>query len=76
MTLPDDPTIAMNETNTVAFISNGQVVQIDKTGAYYAAVLTSNDVTVINVTDVENADSIIRGSTYDPIKNTFTPPVL
>jgi len=76
VTLPDDPSIEMNQTNTVAFILDGKVVQVDKVGVYYAAVLTSDDVTVMNVTHIENADNIVKGYVYDPIRNTFTEPVI
>jgi len=76
MTLPVDPSIAINKTNVVAFIIDGQVVEIDNTGAYYAAVLTNNEITVMDITSLENADDIEIGYTYDPIAKTFTPPVI
>ena len=76
MTLPVDPSIAINQTNVIAFIIEGQVLDINNTGAYYAAILTSNDVTVMDITDLENADNIEIGYTYDPVLKTFTPPII
>lgn len=76
MTLPDNLTKTINETNTVAFISDGKVVQIDKMGVYYAAVLTSDDVTVVDVTNFENVEEIVAGSIYDSISKTFTTPII
>lgn len=56
----------------VAFIIDNVVADVLYTDERLAAIFLSDPV-VIDITNLENVDSIRSGATYDPATNTFVP---
>jgi len=63
--------------NKIAFIIDGQVVDILHTQDRLAAILLS-DPTVVDITDIKNDSNsdIYPGWTYDSTTKSFTPPAV
>ena len=62
--IPEDPMIAINTTNRLAFILDGQVVHVQSCSARNAAIMTSQPI-IIEITDHERGAFIQVGLGYD-----------
>ena len=69
--LPPDPIILLNQTNSIVFIINNQVVHKMKSGARFAAIVQSNPV-VVDITGNADEKTIDIGSLYDPTTGKFS----
>ena len=62
--IPEDPMIAINTTNRLAFILDGKVVHAQSCSARNAAIFTSNPI-VIDITNHPQGAFIQTGLNYD-----------
>jgi hypothetical protein len=68
--IPEDPMIAINTTNRLAFVLDGKVVHVQNCSARNAAIMTSNPI-VIDITEHERGAFIQVGLDYDEETGAF-----